>query len=489
MAAQVHSSNAIACKGVIKYKKGVYPNDIAVHPAGRRRVAVPSGGNLFERRGPFIPQGGKLAILSKIIYDWIIGFKGGNILFPEFKRLSFRVYNGLSGRMARIFHRPHKITAPLADMLLADAMRLAEIPSPMPEEEQRAAFVLERLKTLGLIPTIGGEGNILVRLHGSRDDGEGPLLLFAPLGSSRWHPLESLSRLDAQNALGAGLADTLGSAALLSIAETFAAGKLGNRRDLLLLFTARSFDDPENQVFSSLLENPRCRPFTALGVQGLSLGEIITHARGSYRALLTVSLNGPEGDKKKTQNGKFPPDEPAAPSNGVTEFLITAAREFLNIPWEGEGGTDLYIRRIEAGTLFGRTPLEGALEIEVEFSAGSSPERIIQTLDAVVEALPRKGDLKTGMRVTSFIPAGDGGINGPLTALVKNVMKEQHIRIKEEDGSDPSAFFAGPGIPALSLGVALGREGSSRDTIEIASLERGRLFLETLVSRLCKERL
>jgi hypothetical protein len=123
----------------------------------------------------------------------------------------------------------------------------------------------------------------------------------------------------------------------------------------------------------------------------------------------------------------------------------------------------------------------------LDFSAGSLPDKLFQTLNAVVENLARGTDLKVGIRITSFIPAGDIAVNGPLTALLKTVMKEQHIRITEEDGSDPSAFFAGPGIPALSLGIALGREGGGRDIIEIASVEKGRLLLENLVSRLCKE--
>jgi hypothetical protein len=304
--------------------------------------------------------------------------------------------------------------------------------------------------------------------------------------------LESLSSLDAQNALGAGLADTLGSAALLSIAETFTAGKLGNCRDLLLLFAAHSFDDPENRVFASFQENPRYRPFAVLGVQGLSLGTVITHARGSCRMVITVSQNDKEEDKKKAalQNGKTPPCEPAKPSNGVTNFLITAARELLNISWEEEEGrTDLYIRRLEAETLFGHTPQEGMTEIELDFSAGSSPDRLFQTVKTAVETRAREGNLKIETRIISLIPAGNGETNSPLTMLLKNVMREQHIKIKEEDGPDPSAFFAKPGIPGISLGIALGREGGSRDSVEISSVEKGRFLLEALIFRLCKEQL
>ncbi|MDR3167670.1 MAG: hypothetical protein LBT93_06985 [Treponema sp.] len=412
-------------------------------------------------------------------------------MFSEIKKLGFRLYNSLSGKAAAIFHRPHKVKAPLADMLLADALRLAEIPSPTPREEQRAVFVLERLKTLRLISTTDEEGNILVRLHPPHVTDETPLLLFAPLGSRRWHPLESLSFLDAQNALGAGLADTLGSAALLSIAETFTAGRLGNCRDLLLLFAARSFDDPENRVFPSLLENPRYRPFAALGVQGLSLGRVITHGRGSCRVVITVSQNDKEEDKKKAalQGGKSPADEGAEPSNGVTDFLIAAAGDLLNLPWEGEGRTDLYIRRLKAETLFGRTPLEGMMEIELDFSVGSSPDRLFQILKTTIETLAQERDLKIGIQIVSLIPAGDVEINSPLTILLKNLMREQHIKIQEEDGLDPSAFFAEPGIPALSFGIALGREGSNRDTIELSSVEKGRSLLEALIFRLCKEQL
>jgi hypothetical protein len=43
--------NAITGKSVIKYKKSVPPDTIAVHLAGRRRAAVPAGGNLFEMGG------------------------------------------------------------------------------------------------------------------------------------------------------------------------------------------------------------------------------------------------------------------------------------------------------------------------------------------------------------------------------------------------------------------------------------------------------
>jgi hypothetical protein len=42
-------------QGIIKYKKGVYPHSIAVHPAGRRPLR-PRRGNMSEDQQAFIPM-------------------------------------------------------------------------------------------------------------------------------------------------------------------------------------------------------------------------------------------------------------------------------------------------------------------------------------------------------------------------------------------------------------------------------------------------
>jgi hypothetical protein len=63
-------------------------------------------------------------------------------------------------------------------------------------------------------------------------------------------------------------------------------------------------------------------------------------------------------------------------------------------------------------------------------------------------------------------------------------MKELRIRFKEENGADPSAYLSNLGIPSLSLGIALGWEGLSQDTIDINSIESGRQLVETLIARL-----
>jgi hypothetical protein len=389
-----------------------------------------------------------------------MGDEGKEVAF-SIKKFLARGINALSGRAAKIFHHPHKSTAPLADRLLADALRIAELPSPAPEEEPRASFVLERLNQFCLVPEVMDSGNIMVRLHAEEAKDESPILLFTKLGSERWHSTECLSRLDAENAVGAGLSDSLGPAALLSIAENYAAGVFKPGRDMLLLFTARSPEEPENG-FSSILRDPVNRPYAAIGVRGFSLDRTI-HSIGSYCLRITLSTETNED------------------SNRLTLTLIDIARSVLGITWDGEGKTRLFIRGIEAETVYGLTPSEGILEIEIESIEGSLLELAMNAVKATAEKISEVSQLKCETLLLSYLPPGNPEKSGVLFEKVRNIARDLRIKMREENGADAASFFTAEGIPALSLGIALGKEGARTDTIRIDSLEKGRRFLERLI--------
>jgi hypothetical protein len=389
------------------------------------------------------------------------GGKGGAAVVFSIKNIFFRGINTVSGKAAQILYRPHKSAAPLADRLLADTLRMAELPSPAPEEEHRAAFVLERLKNFGLNPSVTGSGSIIVRLPAEQAADESPLLLFTNLGSKRWHPTECLSRLDAETAAGAGLSDSLGPAALISVAENYASGGPRPKRDILLLFAALALDNPELD-FSPILTDPVNRPFAAIGVRGLSLDRVI-HSTGSYRLRITVST------------------EKDTASNELTQTLMDMARSLLGITWDGEGKTKLFIRRIEAGTVYGLTPAEGILEVEIDSVERSLLDLAMNAVKATAEKLGEASRLTSETVLLSFIPPGDPEKSGELFNILRRLTRELRIKITEENGTDPASFFTSGGIPALSLGIALGKEGARTDTIRIDSVEKGRLLLERLI--------
>ena len=69
-----------------------------------------------------------------------------------------KAFRTLSSRAGSIVRSLRKSPFPLSDRLLTDALRIAEIPSPTSHEEQRAAFILERLKALGLTYSVDEDG-------------------------------------------------------------------------------------------------------------------------------------------------------------------------------------------------------------------------------------------------------------------------------------------------------------------------------------------
>ncbi|NLJ47192.1 MAG: hypothetical protein GX430_11620, partial [Treponema sp.] len=271
-----------------------------------------------------------------------------------------RTIGSLSRRASTILGSLRKSGSPMADRLLSDALRIAELPSPTEREEQRAAFVLERLRSLGLNPQVDEDGNILVRATCPDPEDSRPILVLAELSCPRWHPLESLSRLDADRAYGAGLSDSLGPATLLSLAETLQAGVLTLTRDVLLLFAARPLDDPRNSVLRLLAEDSQNRPFAALSLRGLSLGTVRTRTLGTYRIEVRVRTDAEISEANQ---------KPGPADRGLrtaVDAVVTLARTLTGITWDAEQKTTCTIRRIEAGAGFGHEPTEGLLDIELE---------------------------------------------------------------------------------------------------------------------------
>jgi hypothetical protein len=123
------------------------------------------------------------------------------------------------------------------------------------------------------------------------------------------------------------------------------------------------------------------------------------------------------------------------------------------------------------------------LELELESPGGDTLETALEYIKAVAETTAYRG-VKTSFRVMSSLPPGDPALSEKLLGALLDIMGELKIKAEVEAKPDPSSVFAAPGIPALSLGMASGREGLHRDTVEIASIEKGRQLLERLIVRL-----
>ena len=395
-------------------------------------------------------------VYSLLIMD-VLGF---------FKNTLQSGLNTLSGKVGQLLARPKKPAFPLADRLLADAFRLEEIPSPTEQEKERASFIAERLTVLNVPYVVDEGGNILASLHSLNETeiSREPLLVFTRLVSERWNSLESLGKLELQYAQGAGLADALGPAALLSVAEAYAEGRFAPERDVCLFFSAHHFDDPITDAFRIVTSGTHFRPVAAIGVRGFMLGSLTSHTLGSYRVLLTVSEE--EGQR--------------ADANAVVSTLVDMTRHFQKATESFGQGLFLYFKRVEAHSSYNLTPVEGELELELESADGEMLENALENIKAVAETTAYAA-VKGSFKLVASIPPGDPELCKELAEKVLQEMKELKINVVEEATPDPASFLSSVGIPAVSIGIASGREGLSVDTVEIASVEKGRLLLERII--------
>ncbi len=375
-----------------------------------------------------------------------------------------RVFRSVTSGASSVMRTLKKSSSPLSDRLLSDALRIAEIPSPSSREEQRGVFIVERLTALGLSPKVDENGNIIVRITRKEHDDNGPILLFTDLASARWNPLESLSRLDPDRAYGAGLADAIGPASLLSMAESILSGKIACDQDLLLLFAAHSLDHPGSDILERLADDPHNRPNAALGVRGLHLGTVSARPLGTYRIEVRVRTDSSDGRQGQ---------------GSAVEAIVELSRTLSGITWDAEKTTTCRIRRIEAGTGFGRNPTEGLLDIELESTNGAVLELAMKA--AIATAQAKKLENQITVTIAGYVPVGVPAVGDVLVKLLTQALKEQRIPIIEENGADTASFLSVHGIPAASVPIASGREGLSQDEIEIASIEKGRNLLIRLI--------
>lgn len=361
---------------------------------------------------------------------------------------------------------------PLADRILSDALQLSGIPSPTDKEEARSTFIVERLNNVGVQGTLDESGHLLARIPCSVAEDVKPILLVAFLPSEHWHPTASLGRLDTEKAYGSGLADAIGPATLLAVAEAMKTGFLRCNRDVLLLFTASPLGKVPTALYDRLLERPATAPKAVFSIRGLSLGVLNTSYKGTYQIRVRLTLDD---------------SEEADIRYSAVDAITQLTQSLSMVQWDEKAETSSIISRIEAGFGFGKHPSEGLVEIELYSSDSAVLDMAMKAVVATAEKTALQYKAKAQVEVVSYIPVGKADVNQHLTSLASSTMKDLHIKIKEKSAVTAVSYFTTRNIPALVLGMATGHIGLEYDEVKVETLELGRKLLFTLLEKLSKE--
>ena len=374
-----------------------------------------------------------------------------------------------------------------ADAITDEHIRICSIPATPFAEQQRAEYLAERFRELGLTEvSIDEEGNCLGLYKGSSPT---PLtIVSAHLDTVFPKGTDFTVRREGDRLLAPGIADDgCGLIALVAIVQAMRAAKIeidgsilfvgtvgeegeGNLRGVRYLLTAGSWSQRKIDAF--------------LSFDGPGVDRITNQALGSRR--YRVEFNGPGGHSW----GDFGLPNPV-------HALGRAISRLAAYPVPKDPRTTFNVGSVEGGTSVNAIPERAAMEVDLR-SAG---EAELKRLDAFFRramkeaaeeenARRRPGDapLKFQMELIGERPSGETPANSPLVKLAIESTKLLGVEPRLDQSSTDSNLPISLGIPAITLGAG-GTSGSSHTLAEWydprdreKGLKRGLLLILGLVS-------
>ncbi|MEZ5402336.1 MAG: M20/M25/M40 family metallo-hydrolase [Bryobacteraceae bacterium] len=328
-------------------------------------------------------------------------------------------------------------------------VRVAEIPAPTFHESERAKFMADAFRRIGLKDVeIDAKGNVLGWRPGRRRDA---LLLAAHLDISFAPGVDTRVRKEGGRWHGPGLADdSRGLAALVAIAE--ALDHAGIETEHTIAFVANVGEEGLGDLGGVRYlfgEGPHKSRFKAfISIDGTNPGRIVNGGTGVKR--YRVTARGPGGHSY----GNF-----GRPSPIHALGRVVAALSAFEVPREPR--TTYNVGRMGGGTAVNAIAEEAWIEVDLRSEGPSELDRLevrfLESVRVAVEAenAQRKGSGKSIDAETKLVSNRPAGTTPESAALVKAA-----LAASKATGHAPSLVFSSTdsnipislGIPAVTLG-------------------------------------
>ena len=336
-------------------------------------------------------------------------------------------------------------------------IELLGIPAPPFAESARAAWVLERFRTLGLSnPHLDGAGNAVAELPARTASDRSPVILLSAHLDTVFPPetpidiRESGSRILAPGACdnGAGLTALLAFATALREAAVSPA--------MTILFVANVGEEGEGNLRGMrylFTESPYAgRIATAIALEGAGNASLVTRALASRRFRVTVT--GPGGHSW-------------IDAGALNPILLLArgllALESLDLP-ATEPRTTLNIGQISGGTSINSIPESATALLDLRSTdaaqLAAAETSLRNTLDGSIlrrkypQTIPAPAPFPTlSIDLIGDRPAGSLPPNSPLLETIRAVDRHLQLRTDPGLGSTDANIPLSLGIPAVAIGT------------------------------------
>lgn len=329
----------------------------------------------------------------------------------------------------------------LREILFANIVLTAEIPSPTGAERRLTRFLTDRFTEAGLANiSLDQAGNIAGVLPGR--SGTRNLLVVAHLDKIWAETDDHTVSVGVGMMSGRGLADnSLGVAILATLPIILEELDLDLEANLVLLGTTRSFGRGDLAGMRFFLENSERALDAALVLEGIDLGRLSHSSLGMARG--EIAVENPRGAI------------PDGPDGGVVATIHALLGDLLAIDAREAPEARIRIGSFEAGSDYSTAPHAGLIRFEIHSQDAEQVGRIEEKIAKLVERY--QGDaILTRLEMIAHRRPGNLGEDHPLVRRTRGI----HARLGIESRMTPSvselALLLDRGIPALTLGITRG---------------------------------
>ena len=325
-------------------------------------------------------------------------------------------------------------------------VELTEIPAPTFQESERAHYVADRFRELGLQRVrLDKAGNALGEKTGANS---GVVVLAAHLDTVTppGVPIEvkrTNGRLCAPGISdnGAGLAAMLGIVAALQ--------KTGIATDSSLLFAATVGEEGEGDLYGMrhlFSQQDLCRRTAGVFVlDGSATNQITVAGLGSRR--FRVEITGP-GGHSWSDFGRVNP----------IQAVANAVAELGRVPLPSKPRSSLNVGMIHGGTAVNAIPQSAWVKVDIRSTSAEEIERLTEALErAVRAAVQQESERATGELAVNITALGDRPVaelpeSARILRVVQEVDRHLGIRSRLERSSTDANIPLSLGIEAIATG-------------------------------------
>jgi acetylornithine deacetylase/succinyl-diaminopimelate desuccinylase-like protein len=350
-----------------------------------------------------------------------------------------------------------------SDWTLQQQIRITSIPAPPFHEEERAQYLEEQFRTVGLSGVHRDPiGNVLGELGGT--DPSQIVLLSAHLDTVFPPQTEIEVRQEGSRYVGPGISDNgAGLAALLVLARALAASQMQTQASLLFVANVGEEGEGNLRGMQALFADPslRRRVRAVIAIDGAASERLTAQALGSKRLLITV--RGPGGHSWADFGLPNP-----------IQALARAVTRLTQVTIPSQPRTALNVGSIEGGTAVNAIPHQASMKVDIRSEMESEIERLEHVLrmalaEAVAEenaaARVKASNLEVTIEIIGQRPAGEVPSSARIVEVFRAVDAHLGIKTHLQRSSTDANIPISLGIEAVAVGGG-GKGGASHSLRE-----------------------